>query len=871
MEGLFATYAPIKRLSPGDQCGFEPEAFIAGSIWHARRTDNGREVALKLSSKAELSDDIRTALAEISGAYDHHLVPVIDARRVVNMAITVTPYFAEGTLAHYLARAAAGGDLVRARVLLSDMLAALTYLHGGNPRSQIIVHCDIKPDNILVHEGRYWLGDVDNALVRPANRAGASPHPATQRYAPPERYSSAFSESGDYWALGLVLAELLLGRHPFNVGEIFHDSADLPDDWLLHGAEFDTLPEDWRALLHGLTAKRREHRWGKAHLQSWLHGTEEARSELINEGLLLAYSDHVAARSPFTIHGVAVRTPAAAADEVLRCNPAPDAAMAAALGQWVESECDLPAMANRLRGAMVVADAEARRIQLALALNSLCPMAWQREAVSRSIITNYARNDDPARIAWIAGLRTHDLLGLYARFGNEEAAAMREAIVAAEAALSHSFRALADADCPLPLPDTDALWRYACQLAFAPQVRAVYLEQLAFLRSAKGLFDRPAWLNQFGYRLDTLSTEQLFALALAHEHRLVTLGTPEPVASDAIVLREGSDAELRAEPIIWLKTQERLLHSMQVTDIDTPEQVTAGQYYPPELRDLPLHHVREWLRRVIHPWVNRRLGRTAEQRWARVGRVGDALNQVPDIHLQATIYRAQATVEGYAKGPPTFACEVSWRVPEGGTMGYDVQLLLYRPGFFRDRLLWKTPMQTWLSRAAEYLFTPQALRVPYPTGLSRIGRMALSLCQDTIIRIRVEPRVEIRFRPVYYSDPIHILLPARELKLRQKTPLIKLKPLLRPIRIPLNRPESQILRANDQIHKSQQAIGKLTRMRARDFWASHRINAPADPIPRWWLNLTHWWSQNALRKTRQRRQAKTIIANQLHRRGQQNG
>jgi hypothetical protein len=286
---------------------------------------------------------------------------------------------------------------------------------------------------------------------------------------------------------------------------------------------------------------------------------------------------------------------------------------------------------------------------------------------------------------------------------------------------------------------------------------------------------------------------------------------------------------------------------------------------------LPVHHVREWMRRVVHPWWDRRLGRTAEQRWARVGRVGDALNRPPDIGLNATIYRAQATVEGYAKGPPTYACEVRWHVPDGGTKGYDVQLQLHRPGLFRDHILWKTPIQTWMGRLADYLFTPEDLRVPYPTGLSRIGKIALSLCQDTVIRLRVEPRVTTRFRPVYYSEPITILLPAPELKVRKTAQLNKVKPVLNPMSVPLKAAQGRLLPPLEPLRRTDHRIGDTDTMSASHFWRGLHINAPAGPVPRWILKLERWRRHSVIRRWLNQQRAKTIWANIIYNRGQDNG
>jgi len=110
-------------------------------------------------------------------------------------------------------------DAVR---FMSAVARALTHAHELG-----IVHCDLKPENILVSDaGRVKV--VDFGLARSVARSkdcvvalGASTGPGsvrpvgTLRYMSPEQLRNQdIDERSDLWAVGVILYELVTGRHP---------------------------------------------------------------------------------------------------------------------------------------------------------------------------------------------------------------------------------------------------------------------------------------------------------------------------------------------------------------------------------------------------------------------------------------------------------------------------------------------------------------------------------------------------------------------------------------------------------------------------------------------------------------------------------
>ncbi|MBD2122701.1 protein kinase domain-containing protein [Trichocoleus sp. FACHB-262] len=133
--------------------------------------------------------------------------------------------YCEGGTLRSLMEGAAPLTLAQGLKLMLDILAGLSHAHQRS-----IVHCDIKPENILLNtQPRGWTARISDFGIARLSRelaqeAGNTGSPA---YMAPERFYGQYFLSSDLYALGILFFELLLGYRPFSGSPVELMSAHL--------------------------------------------------------------------------------------------------------------------------------------------------------------------------------------------------------------------------------------------------------------------------------------------------------------------------------------------------------------------------------------------------------------------------------------------------------------------------------------------------------------------------------------------------------------------------------------------------------------------------------------------------------------------
>jgi serine/threonine protein kinase len=184
------------------------------TAWLARDLRRGGDVVLKVLNAGHAGDAARDAFAQEFAIplsiNNKHVIRVFDQCSTRAHPYIAMEYLDGGDLAGWIRRGITASDAVS---LLGQAAMALAQVH-----EQGVVHCDVKPANLLLRS----CGELVLADFGLARRAGATVHAVrgavfgTPCYAAPEQTRGDRANSAaDVYSLGVVFYEMLRGIPPF--------------------------------------------------------------------------------------------------------------------------------------------------------------------------------------------------------------------------------------------------------------------------------------------------------------------------------------------------------------------------------------------------------------------------------------------------------------------------------------------------------------------------------------------------------------------------------------------------------------------------------------------------------------------------------
>jgi len=185
-----------------------------GAVYLAERSDGAfdKQVAVKILSAAFVqSRDRFLRERQLLARLDHpNVARLLDAGATADQALYLVMEYVDGVPIDRYCR--------EGRLTVAERLPLLLQVCAGvaHAHQNLIVHCDIKPENILVTaDGVVKLLDFGIARLLDPEGAVTRLRPATPAYASPEQLSGGpITTSSDVYSLGVLACVVLTGHGP---------------------------------------------------------------------------------------------------------------------------------------------------------------------------------------------------------------------------------------------------------------------------------------------------------------------------------------------------------------------------------------------------------------------------------------------------------------------------------------------------------------------------------------------------------------------------------------------------------------------------------------------------------------------------------
>lgn len=184
-----------------------------GHVFCAAHKRNGHLVALKELGQQIPTHKFLRELRFLLSLQHPNIVTCQTIEHTQNGRYLVMDYCEGGSLRN-LMQPDSKLSLVQSLKLIADVLAGLDHAHNRG-----IIHCDIKPENILLSlDTKGWIARISDFGIAQCQELGSHDlgYIGSPAYMAPERFYGQYSPASDIYAVGVLLFELVVNHRPFS-------------------------------------------------------------------------------------------------------------------------------------------------------------------------------------------------------------------------------------------------------------------------------------------------------------------------------------------------------------------------------------------------------------------------------------------------------------------------------------------------------------------------------------------------------------------------------------------------------------------------------------------------------------------------------
>ncbi|KAH3899730.1 related to Serine/threonine-protein kinase YPK2/YKR2 [Saccharomycodes ludwigii] len=189
-----------------------------GKVMQVRKKDTNKIYALKairktkfINNKSEIQHILaeRTILAMINNPF---IVSLKFSFQSKDKLYLVLPFIPGGELFYHLSKCGRFST-ARSRFYIAELLCAIEGLHKMD-----VIYRDLKPENVLLdHQGHIALCDFGLCKLNMKDDSKTNTFCGTSEYLAPELIlRESYTKIVDWWTLGVVLYEMLIGQSPYH-------------------------------------------------------------------------------------------------------------------------------------------------------------------------------------------------------------------------------------------------------------------------------------------------------------------------------------------------------------------------------------------------------------------------------------------------------------------------------------------------------------------------------------------------------------------------------------------------------------------------------------------------------------------------------